>query len=595
MGSYLPLKIGSTLYPVKVGGFTGKNEPKVALTQHQLAKLKRAVKNNDTTVLRELEQVVDKTAVQDIRSAYMAWIPRAIVKATGLTTDIKKLTFVLPSKTIIVPVKSASKWLTSKTKGRAKPIAVWFGDPDGEKLHPFKPLMNAQLRAGLYEGLKLLDQFTLKREPKKSGTVTYYRKAKNAAKPSVVIPGITSTKALPVFVVLFHKDEKIGRGFFYNTQNKYPILMDGNYLQIRDKKILRDAGIKIISGQRARIILGGFSHPDEQKKYKGYEEVSRKIFDEISGSRNAAKPSVAEVNAILNYVRSHGEMAANKKFGKSKVQFARFVEWQTVYPNARKRNKMSAMEEIKNKLYLFIHARANKQLNQGTTIGVANSAIFSFFKRQSYTEGEIIAGLKELEIEGRLSHYFRTIAGRVHGFYYPSAMHTFIIPTQILRNQAMIMGAQINPLKRWIVAEITPDSKKKLAGTFSTEKEAKDVIDQLYAGKPNVRAIQWGVFQRIKIGKANESLAPVKGSKRVTRKITPRDTTVFGRSGELNLPYPERRTGRKKPQAKKRISPKTRAIITRVEAHKGKSRTGKETDVKAHPRQTGKAKKFKTI
>jgi hypothetical protein len=488
MGSYLPLKIGSTLYPVKVGGFTGKNEPKVALTQHQLAKLKRAVKNNDTTVLRELEQVVDKTAVQDIRSAYMAWIPRAIVKATGLTTDIKKLTFVLPSKTIIVPVKSASKWLTSKTKGRAKPIAVWFGDPDGEKLHPFKPLMNAQLRAGLYEGLKLLDQFTLKREPKKSGTVTYYRKAKNAA-----------------------------------------------------------------------------------------------------------KPSVAEVNAILNYARSHGEMAANKKFGKSKVQFARFVEWQTVYPNARKRNKMSAMEEIKNKLYLFIHARANKQLNQGTTIGVANSAIFSFFKRQSYTEGEIIAGLKELEIEGRLSHYFRTIAGRVHGFYYPSAMHTFIIPTQILRNQAMIMGAQINPLKRWIVAEITPDSKKKLAGTFSTEKEAKDVIDQLYAGKPNVRAIQWGVFQRIKIGKANESLAPVKGSKRVTRKITPRDTTVFGRSGELNLPYPERRTGRKKPQAKKRISPKTRAIITRVEAHKGKSRTGKETDVKAHPRQTGKAKKFKTI
>lgn len=383
MGSYLPLKIGNILYPVKVGGFTGKNEPKVSLTVKQLTKLKRAVKNDDTAILRELEQVVDKTAVQDIRSAYMAWIPKEVVKAAGINTDIKKLTFVLPSKIVIVPVRTASKWLIKKTKGRTKPIAVWFGDPEGEKLQPFMKLMNAQLRAGLYEGLKLLDTFTLSRKPKKTDTVTYYRKAKNAAT----------------------EDESRG------------------------------------------------------STAKAFRTYARKNKIDISSVR------------LMLTCTPHG-----------------------------------------NPYYRFFNA-----------------------------DRESVKQIRDISVKN-----------------WPPVLVLSI-------NEPNLESIDLDNPSTW------------------SDDEGWYVVYAEQGKYP----FDWDV--------QNKSLAPVKGSKRVTRSITPRDATVLGRSGEINLPNPERRTGRKKTRAKKRVSSKTRAITIRIPAHQGTSKRGKKTDVKAHSRQIGKAKKFKNL
>jgi hypothetical protein len=336
MGSYLPLKIDGVLYPVKVGGYTGKTEPKVSIPRPTLTKLKRAIKAGDEAAMRQLESVVNATAVKDIQTAYMAWIPKGVVKQAGITTDVTTLLFDLPSGAIKVHVRSANKWLTHKTKGRTKPIAIVFGT-QADKTMPFKDLSPTDIRAGLYRGISLLDKFTLSREPRKKST-TYYRKA---------------------------------------------------------------------------------------------------------------------------------------------------------------------------------------------------------------------------------------------------------------NNEAVVFGAQINPAKRWIVAEITPHGKKKLAGSFSTKTEAMDVIDQLYSDMANVKPIQWGVFQRVKV--TNEMMRPFKGSIKVTRELHTgkESSSALGRSGEVNLPNPKRRTGRKHPIPKHVINPETGEVEVVVARHPGTSKTGEETNVKTHKRTVGKTKPIK--
>lgn len=88
-----------------------------------------------------------------------------------------------------------------------------------------------------------------------------------------------------------------------------------------------------------------------------------------------------------------------------------------------------------------------------------------------------------------------------HGTKGNITTYTFaIIPhgTNIARkgkNQSL----QINPLKRWIVAEITPTSKKQLAGTFSEKKEAEEVLETQFKGRKNIQVITWGQFKRLHV------------------------------------------------------------------------------------------------
>lgn len=610
MGSYLPLKIGNTLYPVKVGGYTGKDEPKVALTQKQLAKIKRAVKNDDKVVLRELEQVVDKTAVQDIRTAYMAWIPREVVKAEGLTTDIKKVTFVLPSKTVIVPVRTASKWLTTKTKGRAKPITIWFGDPGSEeKLQPFTSLMNAQLRAGLYEGLKLLDTFTLSRKPKKIGSVTYYRKPRKASNkasaamvreiikgkepPNEASPSEEIDRRRKFFTKEFFGTAPYSttKNFIWN-ENDPKILLEiaesNVYLDPKDraelKRKLRIQGYLLVKANEARskknkgwivanisrhskgLLAGTFSTKKEAMASKkqmtqGYDDPEIKVmtfsaFSKLPLDDLFANKAKKLTNAMIKKIRAdletRGYMETVTQYGTEAVDYALHNPPQEPCPKCGAKSwVMTTYGPVCSKCeYLDLGKE-----NEARSMSSADVEVMKFLLEHGTPEAIKVHGKERIDKIDKTPVHFKKMwygeKGGVEEKYWKSTIGEF--------------------------RESYPEYTLHLMETGS----AGDAIGQ-------------GLWFQAHVG-GNASLAPEKGTKRVTRELAPREATVLGRSGEINLPFPERRTGRKKAPAKRRISSATRQITTRIEKHPGKSKTGEKTDVKAHPRRTGKAKKFKHI
>lgn len=189
MTSFIPILLKGKLYPVKVGGKT-KDEPAIKLSKDQEREIEKAFITGDVKLQKKYEDLILKTAIQDIQTAYMVWIKKEFAHLVPF--DTKELVFVKPDgEKIIVPVWSVKKYgkpPEKPTKTSAK--AAWFGSKQGDMLMPFKKIKvgkpgdlenNKSTLWGMLEsGIKLFDTFTLKGSKRKIETTV----TRNKARPS---------------------------------------------------------------------------------------------------------------------------------------------------------------------------------------------------------------------------------------------------------------------------------------------------------------------------------------------------------------------------------------------------------------------------
>jgi len=124
MTSFVPVYIGNDLVPIKFGGKT-KDEPSFQFIEYQnkVYNLKR-LKPDERWILRtpEVKKLVFDTSVEDVRSAYLAWIPMEY--ADKIPDNLKSINIKLPDGSkMALPIKKVTKW----SRGSK---AIWFeGQP----------------------------------------------------------------------------------------------------------------------------------------------------------------------------------------------------------------------------------------------------------------------------------------------------------------------------------------------------------------------------------------------------------------------------------------------------------------------------------
>lgn len=112
-------------------------------------------------------------------------------------------------------------------------------------------------------------------------------------------------------------------------------------------------------------------------------------------------------------------------------------------------------------------------------------------------------------------------------------------------NKAVVFGAEINPMKRWIVAEIDTKAgtKKQLAGTFTNEKKALEALDRTFKDNTKAKTIQWAEFKRLKLQETRLEAKKSKGKGKSTNVVIAKSMgfTIVMSSAWKSLPADEKR------------------------------------------------------
>jgi len=189
MTSYIPLLLKGNVYPVKVGGKV-KGETPGIMSKEEEAILIKAFKEGDKKTIDQLREQVEKTAIDDIKTAYVAWIPKEISQLVPFTT--KELFFVVgPGMIVGVPIKHVKKYgkpPEKPTKGptaKITPFEVIRGPKESDKSYakrlesnlvedrmPFVNLDKKTLWGMLENGVLLQDKYMLSRKMRKAQKIT---------------------------------------------------------------------------------------------------------------------------------------------------------------------------------------------------------------------------------------------------------------------------------------------------------------------------------------------------------------------------------------------------------------------------------------
>lgn len=156
------------LYPLKVGGYTGKTEPSSGMTRAEQKALDRAlikaVHEGDEAKITAIELRIFKTAVPDIKTGYMVFIPGAVRNLVPKNT--KTLQYLDDQGTmrkVMVRLDKKGKpmirdWQTSK---KHPSRVVWL---EGK---PFENLKYQQIANMIDNSVRLFTNYTIKLTPRK--------------------------------------------------------------------------------------------------------------------------------------------------------------------------------------------------------------------------------------------------------------------------------------------------------------------------------------------------------------------------------------------------------------------------------------------